>query len=82
MDSKKQAYIASAFQRLANHEIPILETQVPSFLRSLIPPITAAQLKEFGDECAATAAQASDEWDAQHAPKAPAAAFTTPKVQS
>ena len=68
MDANKQAYIASAFRQLANHEIPILETQVPSFLRSLIPPITADQLKEFGDECAATAAKASDDWDAAHRP--------------
>lgn len=69
MDIKKQAALAAALAKGVAVEIPELESQVPSFLRSMIPKITQDELNKAGSYLAAVAAKASDDWDAANAQK-------------
>ena len=63
MDTKKQAAISAALAKGVAAEIPELESQVPSFLRGMIPQISQAELTEAGNYLGAVAAKASDAWD-------------------
>ena len=69
MDAKKQAYIADALTKEITIEVPVLERQVPSFLRSMIPPMPADAAAKAGAELAKVAAKASDDWDVANAEK-------------